>query len=82
MPVGNGHDAGGYSATVGLPRWARCPVDRQLHLLAPVEAAAAAGTEGHGRAGCGRLIPAAGLTIEGRPSAGFCAACLTVGVAG
>jgi hypothetical protein len=47
-----------------LPRWARCPVDRHLHLLAPVEVAAA-GIEGHGRAGCGRLIPRAGLTIDG-----------------
>lgn len=62
-----------------LPRWARYPVDRHLHLLAPLEAAAV-GIEGHGRAGCGRLIPRAGLTIGG-PTAGFCLGCMAVGTA-
>ena len=46
------------------PRWARCPADQHLHLLTPNEAEAAS-IEGHGRAGCGRLIPRAGLTIDG-----------------
>lgn len=36
--------------------------------------------EGHGRAACGRLIPAAGLTIQS-PPAESCAGCLTVGTA-
>ncbi|MGH3996186.1 MAG: hypothetical protein ACRDTJ_01825 [Pseudonocardiaceae bacterium] len=83
----NGHraagDPGGDPAGARvppLPRWARCPVDRHLHLLAPAEAQAA-GIEGHGRAGCGRLIPRAGLTIDGASVAGWCVSCLTVGTA-
>ncbi len=68
----------GWPAPV-LPRWARCPVDRHLHLLAPAEAAAAE-IDGHGRAGCGRLIPRAGLTIGG-PATGFCLGCMAVGTA-
>jgi hypothetical protein len=41
---------------------------------------ATAGGEGHGRAACGRLIPAAGLTIESPPE-GFCAGYLSMGTA-
>lgn len=49
------------------PRWARCPADQRLHLLSADEVATAGG-EGHGRAACGRLIPAAGLTIDSPPT--------------
>jgi hypothetical protein len=62
-----------------LPRWARCPVDHRLHLLAHAEAVAA-GLSGDGRAWCGRRIPAAGLALSG-PSAGFCMACVAAGTA-
>jgi hypothetical protein len=55
---------------MGLPRWARCPVDRQLHLLAPAQVKAA-GVQG----------PRAGLTINGAPVAGGMN-CLTAGTAG
>jgi hypothetical protein len=79
VSVSNRHGVGGHSATVGLPRWAHCQVDQHLHLLTPAEAAAA-GIEGHGRAGGGRLIPCSGLTIEG-PAAGFCLGCVAVGTA-
>jgi hypothetical protein len=33
--------------------------------------------QGHGRAGCGRLIPHAGLTIDGVSVTGWCWNCLT-----
>jgi hypothetical protein len=62
-----------------LPRWARCPLDHRLHLLAHAEAAAAA-LSGHGRALRGRRISAAGTPLSG-PSAGFCTACVAVGTA-
>ncbi len=68
---------GGYFSPRGLPRWARCPVDQHLHLL-PAGEVAAAGGEGHGRAACGRMIPAAGLTIEGPAEEGFCVGCVAV----
>ncbi|MGH3998345.1 MAG: hypothetical protein ACRDTJ_12875 [Pseudonocardiaceae bacterium] len=60
--------------------WARCPTDRHLYLLVPAEAQAA-GIEGHGRAGCGRLIPRAGLMIDGASVAGWCVSCLAAGTA-
>ncbi|MGH3935735.1 MAG: hypothetical protein ACRDS1_12300 [Pseudonocardiaceae bacterium] len=63
-----------------VPRWARCPTDHHLHLLTPGEVEAA-GIEGHGRAGCGRLIPAVGLTINGAAVAGWCVSCLSAGTA-
>lgn len=67
---------GGQSAPpLPPPRWTRCPVDRRLHLLSLVEAAAAAIQGCYGRAACGRLIAAAGSTSAG-PSAGMCLACL------
>lgn len=55
-------------------------MDRQLHLLTPGEVEAA-GVGGHGRAGCGRLIPGAGLTIDGAAVAGWCVSCPAVGTA-
>lgn len=55
-----------------LPRWARCPRNQRLHPLAHAEAAATA-LSGHGRALCGRRIPAAGTPLSG-PIAGFCTA--------
>lgn len=58
-------------------RWARCPADQRLHLLSAGEVATA-GSDGHGQAACGRLIPAAGLTIESPPE-GFCVGCLAMG---
>lgn len=63
-----------------LPRWARCPTDHQLHLLTHAEAGAA-GMTGHGRAFCGRRIPAAGLGLpaNGGQSAGFCLAYVAEG---
>jgi hypothetical protein len=72
-------DPSAWLARAAAAALARCPVDRHLHLLAPVEAAAA-GIEGHGRAGCWRLIPRSGLTIEG-PAAGLCLGCMAVGTA-
>lgn len=75
----NGHHVAGYVPDAPAPRWARCPVDQRLHLLSPGEVAAAGG-EGHGRAACGRLISAKGLTLAG-PSAGMCVGCLAVGTA-
>ncbi len=68
---------GGQPVPAPASRWACCPVDQYLHLLPPDEAEAA-GIKGHGRAGCGRLIPRAGLTID-QPPAGFCVACVAVG---
>ena len=66
--------------TMGLLRWARCPVDRQLHLLTPAQIQVA-GVQDHGRASCGRLVLRAGLTINGAPVTGWCTSCLTAGTA-
>lgn len=63
----------------GPPRWVFCPVDGQLHLMAPVVVTTAA-REGHGSALCGRLISADGLTLNGR-SGPLCISCLAVGTA-
>jgi hypothetical protein len=71
---------GGQPVPPSSPRWARCPVDQHLHLLPPDEAQAVS-VQGHGRAGCGRLIPRAGLTIDGASVAGWCGSCLAVGTA-
>jgi hypothetical protein len=59
LPDEGHHVAGDPPGPVLVPRWARCPTDRHLHLLAPAQAQAA-GIKGHGRAGCGRLIPPRG----------------------
>jgi hypothetical protein len=75
----NGHHVADYLPGAPVPRWVQCPVDPQLHLLSPGEVAAAGG-EGYGRAACGRLISAEGLTLVG-PSAGMCVSCLAVGTA-
>jgi hypothetical protein len=56
-PNSRGRRCGCYAAA--LPGSCGLPVDQ--HLLTRDEAEAA-GIEGHGRAGCGRLIPRAGLT--------------------
>jgi hypothetical protein len=34
----NGHHAGSSLPATPVPRWARCPVDQQLHLLTPAQA--------------------------------------------
>jgi hypothetical protein len=78
VPVGD-QPAFHHPATVPPPRWVRCPVDHQLHLLAPA-GVIAAGIKGHGHALCGRLIPADGLTIDG-PSGSLCISCLAAGTA-
>lgn len=48
-------------------RWARCPDEGRLHLLAPGDVRRAT-ADGHARAVCGRPVPAAGLTIANGPS--------------
>lgn len=53
------------------PRWTRCSVDQQLHLVA------SAG-EGETFAVCGRRIVAEGLTLSGE-SRGLCVSCLAAG---
>lgn len=58
------------------PRWACCPVEGQLHLLAPV-AVAVALSVGQAHALWGRYIPAAGLTL--RAPGVVCVYCLAVG---
>lgn len=69
---------GGQPDPMRVPaRWARCPVDQRLHLLAPLAIAAAA-LVGHGHALCGRRIPAAGLVLSG-VSAPPCLSCLAAG---
>ncbi|MGH3548910.1 MAG: hypothetical protein ACRDQU_12530 [Pseudonocardiaceae bacterium] len=74
LSAGSGHQVGSYPpATV---RWAWCPVDARLHLLAPLNVARAA-LLGHGFALCGRRIPALGLT-HGVASGGPCVACVAV----
>lgn len=55
---------------LGLPRWARCPLDQHVHLLTPEEVAAP-GSQGHGYSGCGQGIPAVGLRLVGS-KAGTC----------
>ena len=55
-------------------------MDQQLHLLASAQAEAAR-TGDHGRAACGRLIPANGLTLTG-PSAGMCVSCIAEATTG
>ena len=59
------------------PRWARCPVDERLHLLAPVDVVLAA-TAGHARALCGGRRPTEGLTLGG-PSRALCVSCIAAG---
>ena len=56
------------------PRWAHCPVDERLHLLASVDVVLAA-TPGHAQALCGRRIPTEGLTLGG-PSRALCVSCI------
>lgn len=58
------------------PRWARCPVQGEVHLLAPV-AVDVALSAGQAHALCGRSIAAAGLTL--RAPGVVCVYCLAVG---
>lgn len=59
------------------PRQARYPAYHRPHPLTHLEAANA-GLTGHGRALCGRRIPATGLALRG-PSAGLCLTCVPAG---
>jgi hypothetical protein len=60
-------------------RWARYPVDQQLHLLAPA-GITTAGTQDHAKALCGRRIPVEGLTLKAE-SGSLCVSCLATGTA-
>jgi hypothetical protein len=62
-------------ATVGRSRWARCPYECHLHLLAPAEVLRAAGA-GHVQALCGQRIPAEGFTITSGLSWALCMTCV------
>jgi hypothetical protein len=58
-------------------RWVRCPVDQQLHLLAP-DGVATTGIQGPAEALCGCRIPVEGLTLKGQ-SGSLCVSCLAAG---
>jgi hypothetical protein len=64
---------------VPAARWARCPVDGQLHLLAATDVAAATASDAYA-ALCGRRIPVGELTLRGS-SQGLCVSCLAAGTA-
>jgi len=55
-------------------RWARCPDDDHLHLLAPADVVLGAG--GHAQAVCGQRIPAEVLTITRGPAGALCMSCV------
>jgi hypothetical protein len=61
---------------VPAARWARCPVDGQLHLLTAADVPAGAAYA----ALCGRRIPVGELTLRGS-SQGLCVSCLAAGTA-
>ncbi len=65
----------GERPTVEQLRWARCPDEGRLHLLEPADVAAAT-TQGHAQAVCGRRIPADGLTITSDLSGALCMSCV------
>jgi hypothetical protein len=65
---------------VPAARWARCPVDGQLHLLAAAADVAAATAGAAYAALCGRRIPVGELTLRGS-SQGLCVSCLAAGTA-
>jgi hypothetical protein len=79
LPVPDGQPGPAPAARAARPRWARCPVDQQLHLMTPagVQMAAAAG---YGFALCGRRLAAAALTLRGE-SEGLCLSCVAAGTA-
>ncbi len=56
-------------------RWAHCPDEGRLHLLAPDEVLRATG-RGHAQALCGRSVPARGLTLTDNSSGALCLACV------
>ncbi|MGH3784293.1 MAG: hypothetical protein ACRDRO_27655 [Pseudonocardiaceae bacterium] len=58
-------------------RWARCPVEGHLHLLAPAGVAA----EGFAYALCGRAVAADGLAVHEWSSGTHCVSCLAAGIA-
>ncbi len=57
-------------------RWARCPEDGRLHLLAAAEADVALGGGHAAGALCGIRLGAGGLTLSTGPAAELCLACL------
>lgn len=63
------------NSSVGPPRWARCLEQGRLHLLRSADVIAAT-NQGHGRAVCGRPIPAEGLIITSGPSGALCMDCV------
>jgi len=83
-PIPGGQpDSTGVPATTPAPvaaRWTRCPIDGQLHLLAPMDVPTAAGGQVDAYALCGRRICAGKPTLRG-PSQGLCMSCLAAGSA-
>jgi hypothetical protein len=55
-------------------RWVQCPVDQQLHLLAP-DGVATTGIQSPARTLCRRHIPVKGLTLK-EQSGSLCVSCL------
>jgi hypothetical protein len=67
------------ASAAAVPRWARCPVDQQPHLLDPAGVREVVAL-GSAQSLCGRLIFAQGLTLTGRCGAP-CVSCLAAGTA-
>ena len=64
-----------WESGLGQLRWARCPDEGRLHLLAPVEVVVAA-TGGQAEALCGRALPPQCLTLANGSSRAVCMACV------
>ena len=80
VPVPGGQpDPNPVRCASAAPRWVRCPVDGQLHLLAAADVAAATAGDAYA-ALCGRWIPVGELTLRGS-SQGLCVSCLAAGTA-
>lgn len=64
------------SSGAGPLRWARCPDEGRLHLLAPADVVVAA-TSRHAEALCGRALAAVGLTLTHGSSEALCMTCVS-----